>query len=188
MKIKINVPDNISGEWEVKTFEITEGEAKFANMRAAFRGRGYINAGIYKKLLRGGEIIMSNSPDEIADFMSFVYKAKGNILINGLGLGVLLKALLDKEEVENITVIERSIDVIKLVGKTYLKDKRVNIICADAFKWKPLNGTKYDYVWHDIWDYITSDNLSEMKKLTRKYSKISGYQESWCRKQCNKLR
>jgi hypothetical protein len=65
MKIDINIPDGKVGDWEVKTFTITEEEAKFANLRAMLHsGRGYISPGIYKKLTRNGEIIMSNSPDE----------------------------------------------------------------------------------------------------------------------------
>lgn len=82
---------------------------------------------------------MSNTPDEIRDFQSFVRKAKGKILINGLGLGVLLKALLEKEDVTQITVIEKSEDVIKLVSGS-ITDKRVSIINADAFEYKPPKG------------------------------------------------
>lgn len=182
MKIDINVPDGISGDWKVETFEVQDKE--LSQMISMFKtGRG-VPAGIYKRLMRNGTCVMSNTPDEISDFMRFVWKAKGDILVNGLGIGVLLKALLNKPEVTEITVIEKSEDVIKLVAPTYLTDSRVTIINADAFEYKPPKDKKYDAVWHDIWDYICGDNLDEMKTLHRKYGRKANYQESWCRWEC----
>ena len=135
--------------------------------------------------MRNGTCVMSNTPDEIRDFYGFVRMAKGKILVNGLGLGVLLKALLDKEEATKITVIEKSEDVIKLVGNS-ITDKRVTIINADAFEYKPQKGETFDCVWHDIWDYITEENLPEMAKLHRKYGRKTNYQESWCKSDCQR--
>ena len=182
MKIDINVPDGISGNWKVETFEVQEKE--LSQMISMFKtGRG-VPAGTYKRLMRNGTCVMSNTPDEISDFMRFVWKAKGSVLVNGLGLGVLLKALLNKPEITDITVIEKSEDVIKLVAPTYTNDERVTIINADAFEYKPPKDKKYNAVWHDIWDYICSDNLDEMKTLHRKYGRKAEYQESWCRWRC----
>lgn len=98
----------------------------------------------------------------------------------------MVKALLDEPEITDITVIELSQDVINLVYPTYKDDKRLTVICADAHTWKPPYGRKWDFIWHDIWDYITSDNLSEMKKLHLKYRGKASFQESWCRKECLK--
>jgi spermidine synthase len=184
MKIDIDVPDGISGEWRVETFEVQEKE--ISQIISMFKtGRG-VPAGMYKRLMRNNTCVMSNTPDEISDCMHFVCKARGSILVNGLGLGVLLKALLSKDEVTDITVIEKSEDVIKLVAPTYLVDNRVTIVKADAFQYKPPKDKIYYAVWHDIWDYISADNLEEMKKLHRKYGRKAGYQESWCRWMCEK--
>lgn len=147
----------------------------------------YIKAGIYKRLRRNGVVVMSNTPVEIDDCIHFIHIAKGNILINGLGLGVVLRELLNKEDVKSIIVIEKSEDVIKLVVPFY-KDKRLTIINADALEWKPPKGQRYDFVWHDIWDDICDDNLKEMEKLHRKYSKKTDWQDSWCKKLCKKLK
>ena len=191
MKIEIDVPDGKSGAWAVGTFTVTKEDAMFENIRAVFssqRGRGRIKAGDYKKLTRNGEVIMSNTPDECTDFMHFVYIARGSVLVNGLGLGCLLKELLEKPSVTEITVIEKSPDVIALVADTYRKDSRVTIIEADCFTWQPPKGKYYDFVYHDIWDNITSDNLPEMAKLHRKYGKRCYYQESWCKRQCQEVK
>ena len=186
MKIDIDVPDGISGDWSVRTFTVSKSDSDFTRIRAMMKGRGYVPQGTYKELRRNGTIVMSNTPDEINDGLSFVYRASGNILINGLGLGCVVKLLLNKPDVEKITIIEKSTDVISLVAPTYVTDKRVNIICADAFDYKPPKGEHYNIVWHDIWDYITPDNIDEMKKLHRKYGKISDFQMSWCRKECER--
>jgi hypothetical protein len=188
MKIDIDIPDGKSGDWSVETFEVSKEAAEFENMRAMFSySARTIDPGTYKKLKRNGTIVMSNTPVEIDDFRRFVSFAHGDILVNGLGLGVLLKALLNKPEDKSVTVIEKSEDVIKLVAP-YIKDKRVKIIHADAFTWKPPKIQKYDYVWHDIWDNICSDNLVEMSKLHRKYGKRTEHQYSWCREKCERNR
>lgn len=184
MKVEIDVPDGVSGDWRVETFEVQDKELSQVLLMIK-SGRG-VPAGTYKRLMRGKTVVVSNTPDEISDFRRFVYRAKGSILVNGLGLGVLLKALLGKPDVTDITVIEKSNDVIKLVSETYLKDNRVTIINADAFEYKPPKDKKYDAVWHDIWDYICGDNLPEMKKLHRKYGRKTIYQESWCRSLCER--
>lgn len=185
--IKISVPDGVSGNWAVQSFTVSEEDAKFAGLRAVMHGgRGGIKAGTYKKIKRGETLVMSNTPDEIRDFSHFVHRATGKILVNGLGLGVLLRALLDKPEITEITVIEKSQDVIKLVSETY-KDKRLTIINADAFEYQPPKEKRYDCVWHDIWDNITSDNIPEMKILHRKYGRKCDYQESWCMDRCKRL-
>lgn len=190
MKIDIDVPDGVSGNWKIETFKVLKQDSDFMGMRALFQGgRGRIQEGSYKKLTRNGEIIMSNTPDEIRDFRySFPYNISGSILINGLGLGVVLKYLLLKPEITDITIIENSKDVIKLVAPTYEKDKRVTIIHANCFEWKPINGKRYNFVWHDIWDNITSKNLPEMEKLHRKYGRRANSQASWCKELCKRNR
>lgn len=189
MKINIDVPDGKSGDWEVSTFTVTEDEIKIHNIRAMFQPGGRaMQAGTYKRLTRNGQIIMSNTPSEISDHVSFISKAqKGeSVLINGLGLGVALTEILKSDVVKDITVIEKSEDVISLSGHTFTKDARVTIIHADAFEWKPPKGKRYDAVWHDIWDNICADNLPEMTRLHRKYGRRTEWQGSWCKELCRR--
>ncbi len=189
MKINIDVPDGKSGIWEVSTFEVTQKDATFANMRAYFApGARIIHPGTYKKLTKNGHIIMSNTPAEIQDHLEFIRIAKqgGHILINGLGLGVALTEILKSEKVKTVTIIEKSKDVISLVSGHYLKDPRVSVIEADCFEYKPPKGGRYAAVWHDIWDNICGDNLPQMTKLHRKYGRRTEWQGSWCRGLCRR--
>ena len=189
MDIVIDVPDGKSGEWEVETFKVSDDEAKMFNLRARFQnGCREIKAGSYKKLTRNGSTVMSNTQSEILDHYYFIHKAMcgGHVLINGLGLGVALKAILESDKVESVTVIEKSKDVIALVGDHYSGDKRVNIVNADAFTFKPPKGQRYSAVWHDIWDDICGSNLPEMTKLHRKYGRRTDWQDSWCKDLCRR--
>lgn len=177
------IPDGESGVWKVSTF--TVGSNDFSQMVSLFKtGRGVL-AGSYKRLTRNRKVIMSNTPDEIMDFRHFTCQAYGNILINGLGLGCVVKVLLENNEVQKITIIENSEDVIKLIAP-YFTDKRVHIIHDDAYNYKPPKGERYNFVWHDIWDNICSDNLPEMTKLHRKYARRADWQDSWAKAICQR--
>ena len=184
---KVDVPEGKKGEWSVEHFVVNEEDEKLGKLRAIFSGRGrFVPAGTYTALKRNGATVMTDTPDEIGDHRVAIQKAKGNCLINGLGLGVVLKAILEKSEVKHVTVIEKSAEVIALVGLHYKKqfDSKLTIINADALDWKPPKGTFYGMVWHDIWNDICSDNLPEMHRLHRKYGKRSAWQGSWCRGLC----
>lgn len=188
MKIDVNIPDGKRGEWSVQTFNVPEKDSSqiISLMKT---GRG-VPAGTYKRLVRNDCVVMSNTPDEINDFTHFTSQAKGSVLINGLGLGVVVMSLLDNNDVTEITIIEKSLDVIGLVAK-HIKHKRadiVEVLHRDAFEYKPPKGKRYNAVWHDIWDYISEDNIPEMTKLHRKYGKRCDYQESWCKDECLRLR
>jgi spermidine synthase len=96
--------------------------------------------------------------------------------------------VLEKPEVERVTVIEKSEDVIVLVAPSFSKDNRVQIILADAFEYQPPKGVRYGAVWHDIWDTICGDNLPSMHRLHRKYGRRTEWQNSWCRELCERSR
>ena len=181
----MDIPDGQSGKWKVETFIVPEKSIE--NIRLAFQpGNRTVKPGKYKKLTHNDTIVMSNTPAELRDHSYFVYKAKGEVLINGLGLGCCLTEVLEKKEVTLVTVIEKSIDVINLVSSFFKSDTRVEIIHADAFTWKPPKGIRYNAIWHDIWNNICEDNLPEMTKLHRKYGKRADWQGSWGRELCKR--
>jgi hypothetical protein len=141
----------------------------------------------YTMVTRNGYLVMSDTPAEKDDHWQAWRRAKGSCLLNGLGIGMLLKNIMEKPEVTDITVVEISQDLIDIVGPHY-KDPRVTIICADAFLYQPPKGKRYQMVWHDIWDGICADNLPEMARLHRKYGRRCDWQGSWCKYQCQRGR
>lgn len=101
---KITVPYGEKGSWVVEPYEITEKEARFENMRMTFHGEGYRTPepGIFTILCHNGRVIMSDTRAEMRDHSYFIHRAKGNVLINGLGLGVVVHNLLLKDEVKHM--------------------------------------------------------------------------------------
>lgn len=185
---QVDVPEGHIGDWTVEKFEVTEADSKFHNLRESINSRcRFVDPGVYTRLTRHEQVIMSDTQAEICDHMEPIRQAKNGLaLINGLGLGVVLQGILDEPAIEHLTVVENSPDVITLVG-SHWQDRygdRLTIMLADAFDWQPPKNTRYCVVWHDIWSNITSDNLPEMHKLHRKYGRRCGWQGSWCRNLC----
>ena len=180
------VPCGRRGPWAVEEFEISEREARFHNGMASFRPGGrvfQVRPGRYKRLLHAHRgVVMSNTPMEVMTNRQALNASRGFVLINGLGMGMLLEAVLAKPEVERVRVVEIDEDVIGLVGPHFANDSRVEIVHADAHAYQPPKAERYDFVWHDIWDNITADNLESMKALTRKYRRPrAANQACWSR-------
>lgn len=181
---KVTIPAGVSGAWKIDHVTVTAEEAKWEALRAMRTGR-MVPAGTYTRLRRGHTTVMSDTPDEMRDHREPVMRATGSVLINGLGLGVVLRAILKKPEVTDVTVIEASEDVLGLVQPHY-SDPRLTIVKSDAFTWTPPKGKRYQVVWHDIWDHITPDNLPQMTKLKRKYGRRADWQGCWAEWQCRR--
>jgi hypothetical protein len=177
---QVTVPEGKRGDWAIERFEITKHDAMMGAISAMQHGRGVISPGIYTRLRHAKRgIVMSDTPDEMRDHYEIVVRAKGHVLLNGLGIGMVLAAVLKRDDVCRVTVIEKDPDVIALAGPHYAADKRVSIICADAFGWQPPKGERYDAAWHDIWDDLCGDNLPEMTRLKRKYGRRVDWQGCW---------
>lgn len=206
--MKATVPAGRVGDHEIEHFEVSETQAMIHNLRHRNDGRG-IEAGTYTRLVRYTEpqaypldegkfdngkgravVVMSDTPAELRDHLEPVRHAKGNVLINGLGLGCVLQGCMAKPEVEHVTVVDISEEVIAL-SHDYFKElygDRLDIVQASAFEYKAPVGSRFGMVWHDIWDYIGDENLPEMYRLHRKYGSRCDWQGSWVRDQCEKLR
>lgn len=177
------MPLGKSGAWEITQIEVDANLAASHNFVEKVRGTDrFIAAGIHQRLMRDDLVIMDDSLPEVRDLIFWMGSVQGTILINGLGLGVAVRLLLKSDRVQRIVVIEQSPDVIHLVGKN-IQDPRLSIIEEDAFKYQPELDF-YDYVWHDIWDHITSNNVEEMDLLRSKYKGICRWQGCWCEDAC----
>lgn len=164
---------------KVTRFTIDETAAEKSAFHAAIRGgRGYVPPGTYTRLTHRGCLVMSDTPDEMRDHLPIVRAACGHVLINGLGLGMVLGAVLAKPEVEAVAVVEIDPDVVELVAPHYASP-RVTIHQADALTWRPPAGVRFGAVWHDIWPDICVDNLADMTRLKRRYAKRTDWQGCW---------
>lgn len=184
--MKVNgLPDGKAGPWTIDHFTIPD-KPDIASIRYALQGRP-VRPGTYTRLSHEDwGLVMTDTPAEQNDHRAFVAAAKGHVLINGLGIGMCIGAVLQKPEVTKVTVIEISQDLIDLVGPHYTKDPRVEIICFDAFEYLPPKGQRYGAVWSDIWPEISVDNLPEMARLNRKYGPRSDWNGCWCQYECGR--
>jgi hypothetical protein len=180
----VDLPEGTSGPWSIVRFEVPK--TSIENFRLMREGRGCA-PGFYTKLVcQGRGVVMSDTSAEKMDHYPFIRNAKGHCLINGLGLGMCLKAALMKPEVEMVTVVEIDRNVIDLVWPHY-DSERCQVVQASAFDFKPPKGVRYGAVWHDIWDSICQDNYEEMKRLHRKYGRRSDWQGSWSRPEIERM-
>lgn len=182
------IPEGKSGDWEIKKFTVDSDYAALFNLRNAINsvhGRDIV-VGDYTKLMHkdATQPMMSDTPAECRDHLLFVLSAEGNVLMNGLGLGLSIRAVLLKNKVDKVVVNEVDGDVIELVA-CHLKEEfgdKLKVNHVSAFDYRP-NGIRFNTVWHDIWPDITLDNYDEYKKLSYRYShwlKKPYFHDAWC--------
>lgn len=165
------VPEGTLPTARVEHFEVGQEDSDFTSVRAVVTGGrdGHVPVGRYARLFVDGGLMMSDTPMEHRSNSTVVYQANGDVLIGGLGLGMIAHAIAAKPEVTSVTVIEKNPDVIKLVGPTV--PKKVTVIEGDIFTWRPAKGVKYDVIYFDIWADLCTTNLEEMAKLHMSFSR-----------------
>jgi hypothetical protein len=183
--MELSLPEMDVDGIKVTVKEITEEQANATSLRAILDGgRGRINAGKLTTVYIDGRLWMSDTPDEKRDHSHVFYRAQripnARVVINGLGAGMILGALLKLDNVAHIDVVEIDERIIKHIAPHY-DDPRVTIHQGDALAMKWPVGTTWDMAWHDIWLNMSGDNLPEMHKLHRKYGRRTQWQASWGR-------
>ena len=188
----VRVKPGTSEHFRIDEFTIDSEHARAFNLREMWnRTRRFIKPGTYTRLRGDGRgVIMSNTPAEIDDHREAVNLAQGDVFIAGLGIGMVLEAMLSKADVHSITVLEIEPEIIGLVAPYYADEPKVSILCGNA--WEPTalpDGKRFDFLYFDIWDTICGDNYREMKDLNRLYrsrKKRGAKTVFWCRDLCKR--
>jgi spermidine synthase len=130
-----------------------------------------------------GQMMMSDNLHERLSNLEIIDEARGNMLIAGLGLGMILHPILKNDLVTSVTVIEKEKDVIALVVPTLPENTKLNVICADIFTWEPQSDKRYDCIYFDIWaaasDGVASSDQLELETRFEKYKAEGGWIGSW---------
>ena len=175
------VPEGECGDAKITHLSLSQERADLDNRIFAFDhlkmlGDRWQEAnlipGTYCKLTIGGELFMTDGPIEEATNRNFVEAAKGDVLIAGLGIGMVLPVLFDRRAVRSVTVIEKLSEVIELVGPHYASYKRLAIEQGDAYRWQPTDGRRFDTIWLDIWPDINTDHIRPQIVMRRRYSEF----------------
>jgi hypothetical protein len=197
---KLPVGEKIEkGEAKLSTYEFKHEENPLYNLRATRNGGSmfWVADGKYVRLHVGNELMMSDTRMERTSNYEFCYYAHGRVLIAGLGIGLILHNLRDKIQKGDITeilVIEKSQDVIDIVAPYFLDIPQIKIFQGDVFEWKPAPGEKFNTLYFDIWPTptIDTDNLQEISKLHNKFKYFKDrtdprcYMDSWMREYLQK--
>ena len=150
------IPEGESGLWH-----IFKQELQYPAI-GIYRGNPVsVQAGTYTHLARwtlatlhhdNGEVVMEDHEQELLTHLQFMLKASGHVLVCGLGLGCVTRGLLANPNVDHVTVLEKSRDVMDLVAPYMPTDRLTIVDDADALKWTKTENLKaFDCVWHDIW-------------------------------------
>lgn len=177
----VTIPEGVSGNWRVQRYTVTENDVGLFNLRLIRDGQYHriVPPGTYTRLVHGSAVVMTDTPAESHEHRRLLRAARGRVLLNGLGLGFCLAAILRKPEVESVTVVEKSGEVIALVAP-HISDPRLNIIQADALEWRPSKGIRFNAVWHDIWtNVMNGDDKPTATKLRRAYARKTDWQSCW---------
>jgi hypothetical protein len=132
---RVTVPE---GELDgARIARFTVPKESLENLRMQIHGRG-TKPGEYTGLWLDDRLWMSDTDAEWFDHLEAVYKIRRpvtkRVLINGLGLGMVVKAALEQPHVERVDVVELDERVAKLVGPHYATDPRFHLHVADAYE------------------------------------------------------
>lgn len=173
------------GVASVDHFEISEDESKWSFLR-----RDGVRSGRYARLRIQGRLVMTDTDMEQRTNARFVRMATGDVLVAGLGLGMILLPAARKESVRSILVVEKHQDVIDAVLpqiKSALKPEeaaKIAVVCEDIFVWKAPKGVKFDCIYFDIWPDICTSNLKQMALLHCRFkARLKGnrFMDSWAK-------
>ena len=183
---KYNKEEN-KGIARIERFNISKENSKKYNLLSTMNGEPYfmrIEDGDYVRLWVDGVLMMSDTHMERYTNQFFIDNAHGDVMIAGLGVGLILNALENKVqsgEVNSITVYEKYQDVIDLVLPKY-KHLPIKVICQDILEYRPPKEETYDTIYFDIWPRINKSNLQQIKILHNRWKfrkRENGYMDSW---------
>lgn len=173
---------------KISRFHISEEAARKFNFRVLM-GLGssleLVQAGDFVKLCVDGELMMSDTRMERVTNKEFIENAHGEVMIAGLGIGLILDNLIplcQAGKVTKVVVYEKYQDVIDLVAHRYLDKMPLEVRREDIMTYKPSKEEKYDTLYFDIWPEIDEDNLADVKLLHNRWKshkKEGAWMGSW---------
>lgn len=159
IRYELNIPSGISGD-----FKVVDGD----------------DTVLYQNIGGKWMNIMDNSDIEAAQASAFLSAATGDVLLAGLGIGMVLEPLVNNRNVTSITIIEKYQEVIDLVSPHIVSSKLIRIINDDIYTWSP--DKNYDVAWFDSYVYPQDGDepLGDyLVAMTNKYRTVVGSAYFW---------
>lgn len=159
----IRIPSDMRGKWQLKAESLKPFEAFVCNdMKVSEDGRMLPQIGFFKEeysfpaVLENGREWMTLLPNEMVTTYPAIRAAHGRVLTFGLGLGFFAYHASMKKDVDSVTVVDISDDVIELF-KTHIlpqfpNKEKIKIVKMDAFSFAETQmAGRFDFVFADIW-------------------------------------
>lgn len=150
----IDLPEGRSGKIEVKhstlegkVYVVSDREAYTRGLRPAFAVLPKPRR-IHELREDGRGVWMTDHPcelNQIAEMLATI-RPRGRVLVGGLGLGLLARALTQRDAVKSVTVIELSSDVIKLC-----QAPGYEVVQDDLLKFLRCSERSFDCYLLDTW-------------------------------------
>ena len=160
----IIIPEVKKGKWELKREKYPAYRGVIAaDMMTYDNFREVPPLGFFKEefefpaVLEDGNEWMTLTPVDLDTSDDAIERAHGKVVTFGLGLGYYTYMVSEKDNVDSITVVEKSKDVIALFEEYILPQfshpEKVRIVNADAFEYAEceMPKEKFDVAFVDTW-------------------------------------
>lgn len=135
--------------------ESIEGHAKIIEYKNVYRL--YIGAKQWMAL-------DMNNKSEINEFYSSYDLSYGDVLLSGLGFGILPQWIASKPEVKSVTVVESSQDVVNIFLKNNKLHEKIKLIVEDIGLYKDTK--TYDWAIFDHYEGATQPTKQEIEQIS----------------------
>ena len=156
MRCKVNIPEGVSGEYRIEKqilnrwCEVSEPNDEYTILYSPTHN------------------IMQDTTKEYREHQPLWDNAAGDVLIAGLGIGMVHQFLIDNEDVKSVTIVEKNQEVIDLVWDHCPKNEKFRLVHADIYDWEP--DSTWDVGWFDSW-IGECEQEEYFKLMTDKYTK-----------------
>lgn len=118
---------------------------------------------------------MVDDPPHFWSMQKYSRNSSGNVLVAGLGLGLVTGELLNNVDVTSVTVIERNKDVMDLVSPLLPEavDVRFEIKNEDFYRFINRTHEKFDRIIIDLW--VTGSKEETLKVLNEEVRPLAHY-------------
>ena len=172
------------GNWEIRIEEykpyqaVIAGDMIIENDFREIPPLGFFTESFcFPAILEGGNEWMTLTPVDLDTCDEAIEAARGKVVTFGLGLGYYAYMASEKSDVDSVTVVELSEDVIKLFKKHILPQMpnahKIKIVNADAFEYaeKIMPNEKFDIAFVDTWrDASDGAPMYEKMRSLEKYN------------------
>lgn len=159
----IKIPEDVRGKWAFKKEFLAPYEPFVCrDFKVLPDGRMLPQIAFFKEkypfpaVLENGREWMTLQPNEMVTTWPAIEKARGRVLTFGMGLGYFTYHAAQKPEVESVTVVDISEDVLDLFRTHILPQfpnkEKIRLVCKDAYAFAEEDmAGNFDFVFADIW-------------------------------------